>query len=122
MKLFRTLGVVSALALSTLASASASGESILVHVPFSFVAAGRDFPAGDYRIQNGDNGTIYIQGAGRSVITMSIPSGVARPDAVPNLQFARAGSKQYLVGVQSQLMVRSIPLPASEERKLTLSR
>ena len=121
MKIFKTLGVLSALALSSLAPAAMIGDYIAVRVPFSFVAAGREFPAGHYRIQNGENGTIYIQGAGKSVITMSIPSGVARPDAVPNLQFTRAGDKEYLTGVQSQETVRSIPLHVADDRKIVLA-
>lgn len=120
MKLLRILGVVGALALPALTPAAMTGESIRVHVPFSFVAAGREFPAGNYTIQSGENGVLYIQGAGKTVITMSVPSATSRPGTVPNLQFTRSGQKAYLVGVQNQEVIRSIPLHLSGERTLAV--
>jgi len=121
MKIFRSLTVLGALALPAVSLAAMAWGSIAVHVPFSFVAAGCEFPSGDYRVENNGNGVLYIQGAGKSVITLSIPSGVTRPDDVPNLQFTRAGGRVYLTGVQTQQTLHSIPLHVGNERKITLA-
>lgn len=122
MKLTKKLGVMGALALASLAPAATSGQTLNVHVPFSFVAAGREFPAGDYRVYSNGNGTIYLQGGSTSVITLSVPAGVAKPGSSPNLQFSRAGQKEYLVGVQDDTLNRSIPLHTEQTRTLALSR
>lgn len=100
MKTFKKLSVIGALALSALAPVAVMGETLVVHVPFSFVAAGQEFPAGDYRVQDDGSGTIVVQGSGRSVITLSIPSGVPKAGGAPGLQFAKENQKLYLIGVQ----------------------
>jgi len=120
MKTFKTLGVLGALALSALAPAAMTGESLYIHVPFAFVAAGHEFPAGDYRVVDNGEGTITVGGSGHSVITLTIPEGAAKPGTTPGLQFTTEGNRHYLVGVQTDAGVRSLPL-RSDEHKIALT-
>ncbi len=120
MKILKALGVMSALALSTLPPAAAAGE-LFVRVPFSFHAAGRRFPAGDYRVADNGNGVIYLQGGGKAIITLSIPSDEAKSGAVPALRFTTDGPDEYLSGVQTDGGIRAIPVHHIVGRELTLS-
>ena len=122
MKFLKTLGVMSALALSALAPFAMNGESLFVHVPFSFVAAGREFPAGDYRVDDNGNGMISVCGSGHTVITLSMPAGHSKPGSAPGLQFISNSQKRYLVGVQGADIIRAIAVPGEDERKLSLIR
>ncbi len=122
MKIFKALTLTSALALTSISPLALKGESLYVHVPFSFVAAGTELPAGDYRVADTGNGTICVQGVGKTVITMTVPYAMSKPGAVPNLRFVSDGHREHLVGVQSEEQIRSLPWHPQEERKLTLSR
>jgi hypothetical protein len=121
MKLFKLMGVIGAFAFSTLASAGMSGESLRVHVPFSFVLAGQEFTAGEYQVLQNDSGIILVQGEGKAAMAMSVPAGLVKSGTAPNLRFTNNDQKEYLVGVQGELTSRAIPLRAYEQRKLTLS-
>jgi hypothetical protein len=117
-----TMCVVSALAFSTLASAAMSGESLRVHVPFSFVVGGQEFTAGEYQVVQSDSGIILVQGEGKAAMAMSIPAGLPKPGSSPNLRFTSSDQKEYLVGVEGETASRAIPLHVYEQRKLTATR
>lgn len=121
MKMFKMIGAVGAIALC--AGASATAASLKAHVPFSFVVAGQNFSAGDYNVQENNNGMILVRGTGHGAMVLSVPSEAVKPGAPASLRFTRSQDREYLVGVKVEGEVgRSIPLRSSEERKLTLSR
>ncbi len=120
MKLFKQVLFASAFALPSLLSAASSGQVLHVHVPFSFMVGAQQFTAGDYRIQENDNGVIYVQGEGKSVAAISSPADL-KSGTPSSLHFTNA-EQHYLTGVQVQGEAsRSIPVPASGQRKLTLT-
>ncbi|MGA8029314.1 MAG: hypothetical protein WB992_19405 [Bryobacteraceae bacterium] len=119
MKMFNMIGAAG-IALCTVAATSAA--SLKAYVPFSFVVAGQEFAAGDYNVQENENGMILVRGAGQGAMVLSVPSD-AKAGAPASLRFARSQDREYLVGVKVEGEVgRSIPLHPNHERKLTLSR
>jgi hypothetical protein len=122
MKLFQTLFVVGCAAMPALLSAASTYDSIYVHVPFAFVAAGQSFSAGDYRVQRSDSGLILIQGNGKAAATISVPGSLAKPGAATSLQFSSDGERQHLVGVQVEgEATRTLVSHPADTRKVVLS-
>jgi hypothetical protein len=120
-KMFKTLALTGVLALSGAAFTASAGQSLRVNVPFSFVVAGQQFSAGDYRIAQTDSGLIIVQGGGQAAAVLSTPAE-SNAKAVTGLRFSGNRSREYLVGVQVEGEAgRAIPLPAFQERKVTLS-
>ncbi len=78
MKLFHALVVAGSAALPALLSAASPYDSLYVHVPFEFVAAGQSFSPGDYRIHRADNGVILIQGNGKAAAAISVPGSIGK--------------------------------------------
>lgn len=76
-------------------------EALLVHVPFAFVAADRAFPAGEYRVnKNGSGSVILLQGAGHSVVFLTV---AAEPDVsrdAATLVFERRGASMVLSAIR----------------------
>jgi hypothetical protein len=118
MKLFKTLGLLSALAFAVSAPAAPVGNGMRVHVPFTFVLAGQEFAPGDYMVSQTESGVVLVRGSDRGAFALSYPAS-APPDANPGLRFTKSGEKEYLVGVQNQDLTRSIPIHVSDQRKLT---
>ncbi|MFL6446089.1 MAG: hypothetical protein ACJ746_00035 [Bryobacteraceae bacterium] len=122
MKLFNALFVVGSAALPALLSAASPSDSLYVHVPFDFVAAGQSFSPGDYRIDRGENGVVLIQGNGKAAATMSIPGSMAKPGAATGLKFSSDGQREHLVGVQVEgQATRKILTRTEDSKKLVLS-
>jgi len=118
----KTLGLVSALALSSLASAASATESLRVRVPFSFVFAGQEFTSGDYNIQETESGLVFLEGSKGGAAALSVPEGIGKPGSATGLRFTKEGNAEYLVGVQIEGdLCRSIPFHASQARKLTMA-
>ena len=122
MKLFQALFVVGSAALPALLPAASPYDSIYVHVPFEFVAAGQSFSPGDYRIHRSDSGLILIQGNGKAAATISVPGSVAKPGTATGLTFSSDGERQHLVSVQVEgETTRSILSHTEESRKVVLT-
>lgn len=90
----------------------ASDDIIDVNVPFSFVAAGRQMPAGPYVIETSkSSGIVLLRGSGRGVLIASGPGGSLHTDGKPGLVFKKKGESAYLIGIQTgDLPARSIPV------------
>ncbi len=122
MKLFHALLVVGSAALPASLPAASPYDSLSVHVPFAFVAAGQNFPAGDYRVQSADSGVVLIQGGGKAVATISFPGSLPKPGAATGLKFTSDGQREHLVGVQIEgLATRTIASHQETGRKVVLS-
>ena len=113
-------------ALMTVLSAAAyaqSGRRMTVHVPFDFVVAGKQMPAGDYsvrRVSKDSEVALIIQSAdGRSAATVFTNS--SRHDAErAQLSFRQRGESYFLaeVSIPGTAGVRVIPRSKSEEKRV----
>jgi hypothetical protein len=120
MKLMKIVGAVLAFGIPSLAGAASTTQTLLVHVPFSFVMAGKEFAPGNYSVEQNTSGLILVRGGGRAALSLSIPASLGKPGAAPGLEFASSNDRKYLVGVKGEVD-RAIPLPAAGERKITVS-
>ncbi len=120
MKLFRKLLSVSALILPGLANAASTSHMLQVHVPFAFMVGSQEFGAGDYRVQQAENGIVYVQGEGKGAAALSAPSE-GKLGTASSLRFTSSQQHEYLVGVQTEgEPSRAIAIPASEQRRVLL--
>jgi hypothetical protein len=122
LRTFKTIALASALAIAGAALPASASQVLRVKVPFSFVLAGQEFSAGQYKVDQSDSGLIIVQGEGRAVAVLSIPSDLTKPSDTSSLHFAKSESRTYLVGVQVEGEgSRAIPRVAYQERKLTVA-
>jgi alkylation response protein AidB-like acyl-CoA dehydrogenase len=122
MTIFKTIGVVGALALSALVSAASPVETLYVRVPFSFMVGEKQFAAGDYRVQATNTGLILVQGEGRGAMAISVPGHVANGGTLPSLRFVRSNNQLYLAGVSCEGEAdRNLPLHTADQRSVTFA-
>jgi hypothetical protein len=122
LRTFKTIALASALGIAGAALPASASQVLRVKVPFSFVLAGQEFSAGQYRVDQSDNGLIIVQGEGRAAAVLSTPGDLAKRPDTSSLHFARSDSREYLVGVQVEGEgVRAIPRIGSQERRLTVA-
>jgi hypothetical protein len=92
-KIFTTSAIFT---LSLVSGHAQSGESVRVHVPFSFMAAGRELPAGDYVFeQSGQGGSWLIHGQASSVGLLTSFGGANVGDAAA-AEFSVSAGHKYL--------------------------
>ena len=112
-------------ALVTILSAAAyaqSGRRLTVHVPFDFVVAGKEMPAGDYsvrRVSKDSEVALIIQSAdGRSAATVFTNSSRHEAERA-ELSFRQHGESYFLaeISIPGTAGVRVIPPSKSEERR-----
>ena len=121
LRTFKTIALASALGIAGAALPASASQNLRVNVPFSFMLAGQEFSAGQYRVEQSDNGLIIVQGEGHAAAVLSIPSNLAKRPDTSSLHFATSDSREYLVGVQIEGEgIRAIP-GAGSERKLTVA-
>jgi len=124
MKICKLFALLGALALgTTIGSAATNGESIHVNVPFEFVLAGKVFPAGEYLVQQTQNGVLLVQGRDAAAVALTIPVKPLSAGAPPALHFTSNNGREYLVSVDGESLNREIPAQrAYETRTLAQSR
>ncbi|MGA2598351.1 MAG: hypothetical protein ABSH09_15335 [Bryobacteraceae bacterium] len=92
-KIFTTSAI---LALSLVSGHAQSGETVHVRIPFSFIAAGRELPAGDYVFeQSGEGGSWLIHGQGSSVGLLTSFGGSNASEATA-AEFSVSAGHKYL--------------------------
>lgn len=113
-------------ALMTVLAASAyaqSGRRMTVHVPFDFVVAGKQMPAGDYsvrRVSKDSENALVIQSAdGRRAATV-FTNASQREASRAELRFRQHGESYFLaeVSIPGTAGVREVPRSKSEERRV----
>lgn len=120
-KICKFVGLLGALALgTTIMSAAPAVDSMRVTVPFSFVVAGKVFPAGHYTLTQTDSGIIFVQGQGTSAIALTV-AGDRSQAGLPGVRFTVNNGHEYLVSVENYSTTRNVPLPATETRTLALT-
>ncbi len=120
-KLFKSLaftGVVMGMALTASAE-----EHLRVNVPFSFVLAGKQFAAGQYTVNENNNGVVIVQGAGQAAAVVTTPAEYPKSGSPTGLRFTSANNREYyLVAVQVEGETsRAIPASSYQLHKLTIA-
>jgi hypothetical protein len=112
--------------LVTMLSAAAyaqTGRRMTVHVPFDFVVAGKQMPAGDYsvrRVTKDSESALLIQsGDGRRAATV-FTNAAQREAGRAELRFRQHGESYFLseVSIPGTAGVREVPRSKSEERRV----
>jgi hypothetical protein len=120
--LFQALSLATVLAGSGAISSLSASPSLQVNVPFAFVVGGKEFAAGQYRIEQTNAGVVFVQGAGQGVAVLSVPAELNKVGAATALSFTSSQSREYLTGIQVDgEPSRAIPVTSYAERKLTIS-
>lgn len=114
------LGLAAALAVAVAANAQVL-NTVLIRVPFDFVAGGKQMPAGRYtvrRIRSDAESALLIRSEdGRSTAVVLTNAGVANPRAAA-LVFRQHGNRYFLaeVSVPGTASVRELPRMGAERR------
>ena len=100
-----------------------AGRRVRVHVPFDFVVAGKQMPAGDYSVRrlskDSENALLIQSEDGRSAATVFTNS--SRHDAErAQLSFRQRGESYFLaeVSIPGTAGVRDVPRSKSEEKRV----
>lgn len=121
MKLFHKVLFTSALVVPGLVNAASTSRMLQVHVPFAFMVGSQAFGAGDYRVQQTENGVIYVQGQGKAAVAISSPSEGKLANS-STLRFTSSQQHEYLVGVQAEgEPPRAIAMPVIEQQRVLLT-
>ena len=114
------------LALTALTAASVfaqTGARMTVHVPFDFVVAGKQMPAGDYsvrRVTKDSASALVIQSEDGRRTAMVITNAAQREPQRAELRFRQHGESYFLaeVSIPGTAGVREIPRSKSEEKRV----
>ena len=120
------MSALAGFALTAVMAASAyaqTGRRVKVHVPFDFVVAGKQMPAGDYsvrRVSKDSESVLLIQSAdGRRTATV-LTNSTRREVSRAELSFRQHGESYFLaeVSIPGTAGVREIPRSKSEEKRV----
>lgn len=106
------------------ASADAQADRRMrIHIPFDFVVAGKQLPAGDYsvrRVAKESQSAIFIQREDGRVAAMVFTNASSREPERAELRFRRHGESYFLseVSIPGTASVREIPRSKSEEKRV----
>ncbi len=117
-KLFvRSFLVLAAIAGLAISAKAQTQDQVVVKVPFSFVAAGQTFPAGEYRIArlSDENRVLLLFSVdNRSNTVMLLPESEDTPRGNAQLAFATVGDQHLLSRVQTENHAYILALPRTE--------
>jgi hypothetical protein len=97
MKTLKQVLVVAALLVTFAALAQSRTQYLHIHVPFPFVFAGHEFPAGTYDVGKDDSGLITVRQKQEAAAALSFPSNEGGRNS--GLLFEVRDQKEYLVGL-----------------------
>ena len=107
-RLQRVMWLLGSLLAFTLAM-NAQSEVVTVHVPFAFVAGGKQLPPGDYRVDRGEASNVLLMhgGSGNAAAFLTMSVDLFGPADGASLIFAHEGST---------LVLSAIRLPGRQSR------
>ena len=120
-QIMRALLGFALLAVMTASAYAQAAERMSVHIPFDFVVAGKQLPAGDYRVRRilkDSEGALVIQSEdGRSAALVFTNASHREPKRA-ELTFRQYGDSYFLseVSIPGTAGVREIPRSKSEEK------
>lgn len=100
----RTL-VLAPVVLAAAAFTASSAMAATINVPFSFIAAGKKCPAGDYTVQKRFDGSVKLAGGAQSFNWLIRPGDPAPTDKRVILRFDAIGSQHALRSIQYGALV-----------------
>jgi len=110
--------VLSSMAATQVARAQ---ESMVVDIPFAFVAGNATLPAGEYRVQKLDENSavllIHCWDASASALVITNAAQAKEPQAESKLVFNRYGNRYFLSQVWTAGSIRGRQLPISPREK-----
>lgn len=93
-------------------------DGLIVNIPFEFEAAGKTFPAGEYRITRLRDQDpwilVFTSMNNRSDSVMLRAESVATPEGKANLGFKTVGDQRLLSRIQTREHAYTFAVPASE--------
>jgi hypothetical protein len=121
MKQLTTRFAAAALLLAGLGTTSqlfAQSNEVRATVPFNFIVADKQMPAGRYQFFEGSDGLLYIRNLQQPIAALSQISGrdgIQRNDN--NLVFHKYGTRYFLSEVHSRSMIVNGDIPRSKLEK-----
>ena len=119
----RAFVIAGMLALSIVAATQVvlAQDTMLVNIPFEFVAGKATLPAGEYLVQNPAAGStvilIHRKSPDASVILLSMPTSARDPQSASKLVFNRFGQRYFLSKIWKQGYLQGRQLPKSAREK-----
>lgn len=119
-KLLKTVPAASVFALAAAISPAFAADAtpLRVNVPFSFVFAGKNLPAGSYIVETSAAGVVTIQGVKLGLMALSGPSGSYVSSSKPSLVFEKESDGEHLIGVNRDGASRAISLRFASRGKI----
>ncbi len=111
------------LVLSSMAAAQVARaqETMVVDIPFAFVAGSATLPAGEYRVQKLDGNSavllIHCWDARASALVITNAAQAKEPQSESKLVFNRYGNRYFLSQVWKEGSIRGRQLPTSPREK-----
>jgi hypothetical protein len=111
------------LAIMTVSAYAQAGRHVSVHIPFDFVVAGKQMPAGDYRVQRvwkNSEAALLIQSEDGRNTAMVLTNASNREPKRAELSFRRSGGSYFLssVSIPGTAGIREVPRSKSEEKRV----
>lgn len=114
----RTLLVLAGFACLTVPARAQVPDRVLVKVPFSFVAAGQTFPAGEYKIvrlrDEEPRILILINNENRANLVTLLPESQEASNGKPQLAFATVGDEHFLSRIETADHTYNLFVPKTE--------
>lgn len=111
----RILLVLAGFASLTLPARAQEPDQILVKIPFSFVAAGQTFPAGEYKISRlRDEEPRILLLTSRANLVMLRPESQEAPHGKVQLDFATVGDEHFLSRIETADHTYNLSVPQPE--------
>jgi hypothetical protein len=111
------------LAIMTVSAYAQVGRHVSVHIPFDFVVAGKQMPAGDYRVRRvwkDSEAALIIQSEDGRSTAMVLTNASNREPKRAELSFRQHGESYYLssVSIPGTAGIREVPRSKSEEKRV----
>lgn len=114
----RVLLVVAGFACLTVPARAQVADQILVKVPFSFVAAGQTFPAGEYKVSRlrDEEPRVLLLGSveNRGDVVMLLPESQEPAHGKVQLAFATVGDEHFLSRIETAEHAYTLSVPQTE--------
>ena len=114
----RILLVLAGFACLTIPARAQAPDRILVKVPFSFVAAGQTFPAGEYkvtRLRDEEPRILLLTNVeNQAEVVMLFPQSQETAHGKPQLDFSYVGDQHFLSRVETAEHTYNLSVPQTE--------
>lgn len=111
------------LAIMTVSAYAQGGRHVSVHIPFDFVVAGKQMPAGDYsvrRVSKDSESALLIQSEDGRKTAVVFTNATNREPKRAELSFRQRGDSYFLsaISIPGTAGIREVPRSKSEEKRV----